>query len=241
LSEPAADDEDGEVEEPDDEDTDREATESEEESKGDAPKVEEPADEDIEPAPVSATSALGGLKASAVSLLTSLGLVPSAPEGEGVAEGEGLEQGGDKFSTILTVAVFVAFRVLLSLAVRFFGRAATEGGSTPLEQVGAVLSAGPLGPLVKALHRGWGSVAGLARSPYAAPVVMSLMIVALKLIGSMPDAEEADYLTEQGGAAEASAEEADAEADEADGTAEATKEEDAIDASGVETEASEEE
>ena len=225
-SEPAADDEEEDEDEPD------------EDAEGEAPEVEEPDDEDAEPAPVSAASAPQaalGLKASAMSMLSSLGLVPSTPS-EGVAEGE-QEQEGDMMSTLLTVAVFVGFRVLLSLAVRFFGRAAAEGGVTPMEQMVAALSSSPLGPLVKAVQQGWGSVAELARSPYAAPVVMSLMIVGLKLVGSMEgDVEEADA-TEPSSAAEGaeeetdgSVEEAEGAEEEAEGAVEAAEEEDAIDA-----------
>ena len=253
-NEPAADEEDEEVAEADRdavEDAEEEAEEdADEDTNGETPEVEEPEDEDTEPAAVSAASApqttlglnAGSLKASAMSLLSSLGLAPSAPEGEGVAEGEEQEQSGDTTSTLLTVAVFVAFRVLLSLAVRFFGRAAAGGGATPMEQVGAALGAGPLGPLVNAVQRGWGSVAELARSPYAAPVVMSLMIVALKLVGSMTDVQEADG-AEPGGAEESPVEEADGAADgaaEADGATEDAEEEDAIDAAGVEVESPEE-
>ena len=118
-------------------------------------------------------------------MLSSLGLVPSKPSGEGMAEGEAREEDGDMMSTLITVAIFVAFRVLLSLTMRFFGRAAAEGGVTPMEQMVAALGSSPLGPLVKAVQQGWASMAELARSPWAAPVVMSLMIVALKLVGSM--------------------------------------------------------
>ena len=239
-SEPAADDEE------EDEEVADAVDEPDEDAEGEAPEVEEPDDEDAEPAPVSAASAPQaalGLKASAMSMLSSLGLVPSTPSGEGVAEGE-QEQEGDMMSTLLTVAVFVGFRVLLSLAVRFFGRAAAEGGVTPMEQMVAALSSSPLGPLVKAVQQGWGSVAELARSPYAAPVVMSLMIVGLKLVGSMEaDVEEADA-TEPGSAAEGAEEETDGSAEEtegaeeeadgaeeeADGAVEAAEEEDAIDA-----------
>ena len=105
-----------------------------------------------------------------------------------------------------------------------------------MEQMGAALGTGPLGPLVKTVQQGWGSVAELARSPYAAPVVMSLMIVGLKLVGSMTNVddlvEEAD-VTEPGSAAEAAGEET-------DGAVEAAEEEDAIDAVGVEVESEEE-
>ena len=111
-----------------------------------------------------------------------------------------------------------------------------------MEQMLAALGSSPLGPLVKVVQQGWGSVAELARSPYAAPVVMSLMIVGLKLVGSMTDVEEAD-VTEAGGAAEGAEEETDGaeeEADgaeeEADGAAEAGEEEDAIDAAESEEE-----
>lgn len=249
-SEPAADDE--EDEEAAEAESDRDAAEEpDEDAEDETPEVEEPDDEDAEPAPVSAASApqaalglnAGSLKASARSMLSSLGLVPSTPEGEGVAEGEQQEQEGDMMSTLLTVAVFVGFRVLLSLAVRFFGRAAAEGGVTPMEQMVAALGSSPLGPLVKAVQQGWGSVAELARSPYAAPVVMSLMIVGLKLVGSMEaDVEEAD-VTEPGSAAEGAEEEAkgaeeevDGVEEEADGAAEAAEEEDAIDAAESEGE-----
>ena len=259
ASEPAADDEEDEdvaedVAESEDHDA---ADEPDEDAEGETPEVEEPDDEDTEPAPVSAASApqaalglnAGSLKASAMSVLSSLGLVPSTPSGEGVAEGEEQEQEGDMMSTLLTVAVFVGFRVCLSLAVRFFGRAAAEGGVTPMEQMLAALGSSPLGPLVKVVQQGWGSVAELARSPYAAPVVMSLMIVGLKLVGSMTDVEEAD-VTEAGGAAEGAEEEtdgaeeeadgaeeeADGAAEEADGAAEAGEEEDAIDAAESEEE-----
>ena len=260
ASDPAADDdeEDEDVAEDVAESEDRDAAdEPDEDAEGEAPEVEEPDDEDTEPAPVSAASApqaalglnAGSLKASAMSVLSSLGLVPSTPSGEGVAEGEEQEQQGDMMSTLLTVAVFVGFRVCLSLAVRFFGRAAAEGGVTPMEQMVAALSSSPLGPLVKAVQQGWGSVAELARSPYAAPMVMSLMIVGLKLVGSMTDVEEAD-VTEAGGAAEGAEEEtdgaeeeadgaeeeADGAAEEADGAAEAGEEEDAIDAAESEEE-----
>ena len=248
ASDPAADDdeEDEDVAEDVAESEDRDAAdEPDEDAEGEAPEVEEPDDEDTEPAPVSAASAPQaalGLKASAMSMLSSLGLVPSTPSGEGVAEGEEQEQQGDMMSTLLTVAVFVGFRVCLSLAVRFFGRAAAEGGVTPMEQMLAALGSSPLGPLVKVVQQGWGSVAELARSPYAAPVVMSLMIVGLKLVGSMTDVEEAD-VTEAGGAAEGAEEETDGaeeEADgaeeEADGAAEAGEEEDAIDAAESEEE-----
>jgi len=156
-----------------------------EDSEGEAPEVEEPDDEGAEPAPVSAASARSSSGSLVRSMLSSLGLVPSKPSGEGVAEGEAREQDGDMMSTLITVAVFVAFRVLLSLAMRFFGRAAAEGGVTPMEQMVAALGSSPLGPLVKAVQQGWASMAELARSPWAAPVVMSLMIVALKLVGSM--------------------------------------------------------
>ena len=248
ASDPAADDdeEDEDVAEDVAESEDRDAAdEPDEDAEGEAPEVEEPDDEDTEPAPVSAASApqaalglnAGSLKASAMSVLSSLGLVPSTPSGEGVAEGEEQEQEGDMMSTLLTVAVFVGFRVLLSLAVRFFGRAAAEGGVTPMEQMVAALSSSPLGPLVKAVQQGWGSVAELARSPYAAPVVMSLMIVGLKLVGSMEgDVEEADA-TEPSSAAEGaeeetegSVEEAEGAEEEAEGAVEAAEEEDAIDA-----------
>ena len=246
ASDPAADDdeEDEDVAEDVAESEDRDAAdEPDEDAEGEAPEVEEPDDEDTEPAPVSAASApqaalglnAGSLKASAMSMLSSLGLVPSTPS-EGVAEGE-QEQEGDMMSTLLTVAVFVGFRVLLSLAVRFFGRAAAEGGVTPMEQMVAALSSSPLGPLVKAVQQGWGSVAELARSPYAAPMVMSLMIVGLKLVGSMEgDVEEADA-TEPSSAAEGaeeetdgSVEEAEGAEEEAEGAVEAAEEEDAIDA-----------
>ena len=156
-----------------------------EDSEGEAPEVEEPDDEGAGPAPVSAASARSSSGSLVRSMLSSLGLVPSKPSGEGVAEGEAREQDGDMMSTLITVAVFVAFRVLLSLAMRFFGRAAAEGGVTPMEQMVAALGSSPLGPLVKAVQQGWASMAELARSPWAAPVVMSLMIVALKLVGSM--------------------------------------------------------
>ena len=262
ASDPAADDEEDEdMAESEDRDA---ADEPDAEDESEAPEVEEPDDEDTEPAPVSAASApqaalglnAGSLKASAMSVLSSLGLVPSTPSGEGVAEGEEQEQEGDMMSTLLTVAVFVGFRVCLSLAVRFFGRAAAEGGVTPMEQMLAALGSSPLGPLVKVVQQGWGSVAELARSPYAAPVVMSLMIVGLKLVGSMTDVEEAD-VTEAGGAAEGAEEEADGAeeeadsaeeeadgaeeeadgaAEEADGAAEAGEEEDAIDAAESEEE-----
>ena len=248
-SEPAADDE--EDEEAAEAESDRDAAEEpDEDAEDETPEVEEPDDEDAEPAPVSAASApqaalglnAGSLKASARSMLSSLGLVPSTPSGEGSAEGE-QEEEGDMTSTLLTVAVFVGFRVLLSLAVRFFGRAAAEGGVTPMEQMVAALGSSPLGPLVKAVQQGWGSVAELARSPYAAPVVMSLMIVGLKLVGSMEaDVEEAD-VTEPGSAAEGAEEEAkgaeeevDGVEEEADGAAEAAEEEDAIDAAESEGE-----
>ena len=260
ASEPAADDEEDEdvaedVAESEDHDA---ADEPDEDAEGETPEVEEPDDEDTEPAPVSAASApqaalglnAGSLKASAMSVLSSLGLVPSTPSGEGVAEGEEQEQEGDMMSTLLTVAVFVGFRVCLSLAVRFFGRAAAEGGVTPMEQMLAALGSSPLGPLVKVVQQGWGSVAELARSPYAAPVVMSLMIVGLKLVGSMEaDVEEADA-TEPGSAAEGAEEETDGSAEEtegaeeeadgaeeeADGAVEAAEEEDAIDAAESEEE-----
>ena len=175
-------------------------------------------------------------------MLSSLGLVPSKPSGEGVAEGEAQGQEGDMMSTLITVAVFVAFRVLLSLAMRFFGRAAAEGGVTPMEQMVAALGSSPLGPLVKAVQQGWASMAELARSPWAAPVVMSLMIVALKLVGSMDADVEEVGATEASSAAEGAGQETDGtvEADgadeEADGAADAAEDEDAIDAAESEEE-----
>ena len=213
-----------------------------EDSEGEAPEVEEPDDEGAEPAPVSAASARSSSGSLVRSMLSSLGLVPSKPSGEGVAEGEAQGQEGDMMSTLITVAVFVAFRVLLSLATRFFGRAATEGGVTPMEQMVAALGSSPLGPLVKAVQQGWASMAELARSPWAAPVVMSLMIVALKLVGSMEaDMEEAG-VTEASSAAEGAGQETDGtvEADGADkgadGAADAAEDEDAIDAAESEEE-----
>ena len=100
-----------------------------------------------------------------------------------------------------------------------------------------------IAPLVKAVQQGWASMAELARSPWAAPVVMSLMIVALKLVGSMEaDVEEAGATEAERAAAEGAGQETDgtAEADgadeEADGAADAAEDEDAIDAAEFEEE-----
>ena len=217
-------------------DCDPAADDPDEDSEGEAPEVEEPDDEGAEPAPVSAASARSSSGSLVRSMLSSLGLVPSKPSGEGVAEGEAREQDGDMMSTLITVAIFVAFRVLLSLTMRFFGRAAAEGGTTPMEQMVAALGSSPLGPLVKAVQQGWASMAELARSPWAAPVVMSLMIVALKLVGSMEaDVEEAGATEAERAAAEGAGQETDGTA-EADGAADAAEDEDAIDAAEFEEE-----
>lgn len=234
--------EDEEVAENAESDSDPAADDPDEDSEGEAPEVEEPDDEGVEPAPVSAASARSSSGSLVRSMLSSLGLVPSKPSGEGVAEGEAREQDGDMMSTLITVAVFVAFRVLLSLAMRFFGRAAAEGGVTPMEQMVAALGSSPLGPLVKAVQHGWASMAELARSPWAAPVVMSLMIVALKLVGSMEADVEAGATEAERAAAEGAGQETDGtvEADgadeEADGAADAAEDEDAIDAAEFEEE-----
>ena len=234
--------EDEEVAENAESDSDPAADDPDEDSEGEAPEVEEPDDEGAEPAPVSAASARSSSGSLVRSMLSSLGLVPSKPSGEGVAEGEAREQDGDMMSTLITVAVFVAFRVLLSLAMRFFGRAAAEGGVTPMEQMVAALGSSPLGPLVKAVQHGWASMAELARSPWAAPVVMSLMIVALKLVGSMEADVEAGATGAERAAAEGAGQETDGtvEADgadeEADGAADAAEDEDAIDAAEFEEE-----
>ena len=234
--------EDEEVAENAESDSDPAADDPDEDSEGEAPEVEEPDDEGAEPAPVSAASARSSSGSLVRSMLSSLGLVPSKPSGEGVAEGEAREQDGDMMSTLITVAIFVAFRVLLSLTMRFFGRAAAEGGTTPMEQMVAALGSSPLGPLVKAVQQGWASMAELARSPWAAPVVMSLMIVALKLVGSMEADVEAGATEAERAAAEGAGQETDGtvEADgadeEADGAADAAEDEDAIDAAEFEEE-----
>ena len=234
--------EDEEVAENAESDSDPAADDPDEDSEGEAPEVEEPDDEGVEPAPVSAASARSSSGSLVRSMLSSLGLVPSKPSGEGVAEGESREKDGDMMSTLITVAVFVAFRVLLSLTMRFFGRAAAEGGVTPMEQMVAALGSSPLGPLVKAVQQGWASMAELARSPWAAPVVMSLMIVALKLVGSMEADVEAGATEAERAAAEGAGQETDGTVEvdgadeEADGAADAAEDEDAIDAAEFEEE-----
>ena len=111
-----------------------------------------------------------------------------------------------------------------------------------MEQMVAALGSSPLGPLVKAVQQGWASMAELARSPWAAPVVMSLMIVALKLVGSMEADVEAGATEAERAAAEGAGQETDetVEADgadeEADGAADAAEDEDAIDAAEFEEE-----
>ena len=129
-----------------------------------------------------------------MSMLSSLGLAPAAtptPEGEeAVAE----DQGAEVMSTIMTVAVFIFLRVGMSIALRYFGKPATEGGPTRFEELGATLGAGPLGPIVQAVQKVWAQVAALARSSYAAPVVMSLCIVAVKLVNGMTPLEEEEEI-----------------------------------------------
>ena len=175
--------------EPDEEDVEEAAEAGDEDAESDTetPEVEEPDDEaEKAPAPAPAPS----LKSSVMSMLSSLGLAPAAtptPEGEeAVAE----DQGAEVMSTIMTVAVFIFLRVGMSIALRYFGKPATEGGPTRFEELGATLGAGPLGPIVQAVQKVWAQVAALARSSYAAPVVMSLCIVAVKLVNGMTPVEE---------------------------------------------------
>merc|ERR1719506_2394236 len=101
----------------------------------------------------------------------------------------------------------------MSIALRYFGKPATEGGPTRFEELGATLGAGPLGPIVQAVQKVWAQVAALARSSYAAPVVMSLCIVAVKLVNGMTPVEEEE--------AEPVAEDEPAEAEEAEEAEEA--------------------
>ena len=206
--------------EPDEEDVEveeaAEAGDEDAESDTETPEVEEPDDEaEKAPAPAPAPS----LKSSVMSMLSSLGLAPAAtptPEGEeAVAE----DQGAEVMSTIMTVAVFIFLRVGMSIALRYFGKPATEGGPTRFEELGATLGAGPLGPIVQAVQKVWAQVAALARSSYAAPVVMSLCIVAVKLVNGMTPVEEEE--AEPSSEGEAVAEDEPAEAEEAEEAEEA--------------------
>ena len=179
---------------------DMEADEAEDAAEGGAPEVEEPDADEVATAikPSLLGLDLSSLRQKARSLLG------QSESGEMGAEGT-----QEIMSTIMTVAVFIGLRLVLGLAYKLLRQPSADGG-TQMDRLGAMLAAGPLGPLV----RGWGKLAEFARSPYAGPVVMLLCITSLKLIGSMD--QSAVEATEAALAAEEPAASEEAETDEDD-------------------------
>lgn len=189
-----------ETDEVDDEDAEIEGEAgADDAAEGDAPEVEDPDPDEV--AATATKPSLFGLDLSSLRQKAS-SLLGQSESGEVGAEGT-----QEIMSTILTVAVFIGIRLALGIAYKLLRQPSADGG-TPLDRLGAMLAAGPLGPLV----RGWGKLAEFARSPYAGPVVMLLCITSLKMIGGMDqDAVEA---TEAALAGEEPAVSQDAETDE---------------------------
>lgn len=207
-----------------------EPEEVEAEAVEDEPEVEEPADaaEEVGDEAVAAPAASGPML-----LGLDLGMLRQRARGllgmpaEDAAAAE--EGGNDLMSTVFTLVVFIAARVLLGLTMRFLRQPAAEGVPTPIER----LAATPLGPLVKAVQGGWAKVAELSRSPYAAVVVLTLCIGSIKMINAQEEARAAE---EEAVNAAASEEEPAVEEEPAEEEEQAAEEEEPAEETGDEPE-----
>ena len=138
--------------------------------------------------------------------------------------------GGGILSQLFTVALVLILRLGLAFWKTMRQKSGTEGtplpGASAVAAISTMLHKSPLGPVLVALGNAQKSFAEFARSPNAAPVMMGLLIVAMKLVARMDSKaseeavlqaeEEEEEPVEAAGAAErveAAVEEGDDDAD----------------------------
>lgn len=105
-------------------------------------------------------------------------------------DGEEL-QAAPKERTWLFMLGAIAARLLLTMAMLFFQKRRQASGDAGGSGLAEALMSSPLGGVVRALQHGWEQLATLARSPMAGPVVMGLLIFAMKLVQRMDEANTA--------------------------------------------------
>ena len=141
---------------------------------------------------------------------------------------------GEVLQQLPTLFALLAFRVLL----HFLLRKGPEGARAPIEKLNEALLSSPIGGVVESIHRFSSKIAEFARSPQAGPVMISLLIVATKLLKSSEAAAEAAMEAAEAAATEGAGEDVDdatvevVEGDEdADGDAGADEDEGGLDES----------
>jgi hypothetical protein len=125
-------------------------------------------------------------------------------------------------SQLFTLGLVLLMRLGLAAWKSMRARGVTADslpGAAALASVQAALYSSPFGPALTAVGQLWAKVAEFARSPNAAPVMLGLVIVSMKLVKRMepPDEEEPLVVQATAESEDAAADEADAEGDESDG------------------------
>ena len=125
-------------------------------------------------------------------------------------------------SQLFTLGLVLLMRLGLAAWKSMRARGVTADslpGAAALASVQAALYSSPFGPALTAVGQLGAKVAEFARSPNAAPVMLGLVIVSMKLVKRMepPDEEEPLVVQATAESEDAAADEADAEGDESDG------------------------
>lgn len=95
----------------------------------------------------------------------------------------GLAAMWEQFGTLaLVLIVRVVITFLRPMLARRGASAEGDAATSPLDAVGKALEASPLGGLLRMAQKGVDAVATLARSPQAAPVMMGLLILGVRLL-----------------------------------------------------------
>lgn len=134
-----------------------------------------------------AMSKLAPLRAKALSVLQRQNFGSTAVDGAAEAEGD---QPVQKLQSIATVVLMICARLFISLVLVWLQR--RKGGVGDDASASEGLGTGLLGTICAAVQSGWTKVAALARSPNAAPVMLTLLIVVTKLFKQMDPAQQVD-------------------------------------------------
>ena len=137
------------------------------------------------------------------------------------------EKGGGLISQVFTLGLFLLIRIGLGLWKAFRQRSAgADGAADPFAGFNAMLAKTPLGPVLESVGSLVANFKKFASSPNAAPVMMGLLILSMKLVNRVDtrmekDAEDASTVSAQAEATSASedtdAEVVDVESEEVDG------------------------
>ena len=143
------------------------------------------------------------------------------------APSDGGEDRSALISQLFTLGLILLFRVGIavwkSMRARGIGADAIPGGAA-LASVQAALYRSPLGPALTAVGQLWEKVAEFARSPNAAPVMLGLVILSMKLVKRMGPPDDEEPLVVQATAEPDDADDADDDAAEEESDGEAAME-----------------